>query len=146
MLNQETKQNLPMVVNDDGFADVDVNDRVVRGDILRCVDGHWSVKTGGELPEKLLAIATATVLQCWKAQKPIATIRKKTGKPLPDLDELNAKVPSSEWEKNREGQPRPPWVRQHLVYLLDPATANTFTFINSTVGAATQQGQALWRS
>ena len=34
------------------------------------------------------------------------------------------------------GKPRPPWVRQHIVYLLNPVDAAFFTFINGTVGAA----------
>jgi len=34
-----------------------------------------------------------------------------------------------------DGKPRAPWVLQHVVYLLDPRSAESFTFLNSTWGA-----------
>ena len=54
---------------------------------------------------------------------------------MPDIDELNAKIPQKQWETGLDGKPRPPWQRQCLVYLLDGTNAERFTFINSTVGA-----------
>jgi hypothetical protein len=37
------KENLPAIVeNGDGFDDVDANDRLIQGTIVRCVDGVWS--------------------------------------------------------------------------------------------------------
>ena len=43
----------------------------------------------------MLASAISEALQRWKDNKPIETI---TVKPLPDINELNAAVPQSEWE------------------------------------------------
>ena len=60
---------------------------------------------------------------------------KKPGEPLPDIDELNARIPQKQWETGLDGKPRPPWQKQCLVYLLDGTNAERFTFINSTVGA-----------
>jgi hypothetical protein len=74
-------------------------------------------------------------VQRWQDQLPVETIVKLPGVPLPDVDELNAKIPENEWEEGLDGSPRPPWVKQHVVYLLNPHDASLFTFINSTTGA-----------
>ena len=67
MINDQAT-NLP-VINDDGFDQTDVNDRVIQGTILRCVDGAWSAD-GGDLPAgtKMLAVGTAQCLQRWEGQ------------------------------------------------------------------------------
>lgn len=133
MSNQQTKnvsKNLPAV--DDGG--LNNNDRVIQGTIVRCVDGHWADRDGISIPQEaqMLALATRQVLQRWHDQTPVETITKH---PLPDVEELNAQIPQDEWEEGLDGNPRAPWVRQHIVYLLDPHDASLFTFINSTVGA-----------
>lgn len=135
MSEQATK--LPIPTTDDGFNDSADSDRIIQGSIIRCVDGHWSDRDGVSFPPetKMLALATAMALQHWKNQQPIKTIVKQPNKPLPDLEELNAKIPKKEWELGLDDEPRPPWVRQHIVYLLDPADAGLFTFINGTMGA-----------
>jgi hypothetical protein len=126
-----------LVVIDDGFGDGEGNDRLIQGTILRCVDGKWSAKDGTDFPPgtKLIALGTACALQHWKDGLPVETIVRQKGKPLPDLDELNEKIPQKKWEKYN-GEPRPPWCRQHIAYLIDPGDASIYTFINSTVGAA----------
>ena len=55
--------------------------------------------------------------------------------PLPDIDELNAKIPEEEWETGLDGKPRPPWQKQYIVYLVDPTDAGIYTYINGTFGA-----------
>lgn len=137
-MNTDKQVNLPIPVIHDGFGDSASSDRVIQGSIVRCVDGHWSDRDGIAFPAeiKMLALATAIALQRWKDQVPIETIIKTPGQPLPDLEELNAKIPNAEWEPGLNDEPRPPWVRQHIVYLLNPVDAAFFTFINGTVGAA----------
>lgn len=133
-MNDELKnENLP-AVSDDGFDDGGDESRIIKGEIYRCVDGNWSEKDGTPFPPgtKRIALAVAEAVQRWQDQRPIETI---TDKPLPNIDELNATVPVSEWECGLDGNPRPPYVRQHIVYLLDPANAAISTFINSTFGA-----------
>jgi hypothetical protein len=80
-------------------------------------------------------LGTALALQRWENGLPAETIIKRPGEPLPDVDERNKKIPQKKWEKDDDGKPRPPWQKQYVVYLLDPATAAVFTFINSTKGA-----------
>ena len=139
MLKDEPqKEHLPAVVGDwDGFDDADANDRLIQGTIVRCVDGVWGAKDETELSSdlRLLALSTALALQRWENGLPAETIIKRPGEPLPNVDELNKKIPQKKWEKGIDGKPRPPWQKQYVVYLLDPATAAVFTFINSTKGA-----------
>jgi hypothetical protein len=123
-------QNLPVIPND--FDDAGTDDRVIQGQLLKCVDGNWSTRDETPLPEVLLALSTAHFLQCWKEQKVVETIRDH---PLPSIDDLNAQVPQEEWEEGIDGKPRPPWQHAFVVYLLDPKDASVYTYINSTVGA-----------
>jgi hypothetical protein len=138
MTNDSNQANLPVV--GDGFDSVsDGNEqRIIQGSIIRCVDGEWTDGDGVPFPPEtqLLVLATAMALQHWKDKKPVETILKTPGQPLPDLDALNKKIPKKEWEIGLDGTPRPPWGRQHIMYLLNPHDAALHTFINGTVGAA----------
>jgi hypothetical protein len=135
MSNDQTTTNMP-VINGDGFDQTDADDRIIQGTILRCVDGKWSAD-GGDLPTgtKMLALGTVQCLQRWEDKVPAETIRKKGNEPLPDVDELNAKVPQEEWETGLNGEPRPPWQKQYVIYLVSPTDGGTFTYINGTFGA-----------
>jgi hypothetical protein len=134
------KSNLPTTIHqDDGYADVDPAEAgrtVVQGAILRCVDGRWRTRENVDFDGvSMLALAVKQALQRWKEQKPVETIIKQTGQPLPDLDEVNAKIPQDTWELGVDGKPRPPWQKQSILYLLDPRDAGLFTFVSSTIGA-----------
>jgi hypothetical protein len=78
-------------------------------------------------------MATTRAVQLWKGQKPVET-RKLADGPLPNVDELNAAIPQSEWEPGLDKQPCAPWVKQYVCYLVDPRDGTTFTFLNSTTG------------
>jgi hypothetical protein len=121
------------VIQDDGFDDAGIDDRVIQGTLAKCVDGKWSDRDGAPIPRVLLALKCDEILQLWKNNTPAETIRSK---PLPDVKELNAKTPETEWEPGIDGKPRPPWQHQFLVYLINPSDGSIFTFVNSTVGAA----------
>jgi hypothetical protein len=136
-MTDSNQTNLP--VTSGGFDDDgdDNASRIIQGSIIRCVDGQWTDGDGEPFPPdtKLLVLATAMALQHWKDKKPVETILKQPGQPLPDIDELNSKIPKKQWEPGLDKKPRPPWVRQHIAYLLNPTDAGLFTFINSTAGA-----------
>ncbi len=129
-----TDVNLPTVINDDDSDDVG---RVIQGTLLKCVDGNWRDRDGLPIPAntQLLAVGSTTIIQRWLEQMPIDTIVKRPGEPLPDVDQLNSLIPQNEWEEGIDGKPRPPWQRQLVVYLLDEATAEKFTFASGTIGA-----------
>ena len=119
--------------DDDGYSGSITSGRLIKGQILRWNEtGGWLDRDGLRPPEVMLAMAVSEALQRWQGKKPIETISVK---PLPNIEELNAAVPASEWEPGLDGKPKPPWVHQALVYLLDPASAAFFTYLNSTIGA-----------
>jgi hypothetical protein len=135
MSEQTNDENLPAVITDDGFDDAGAEERLIRGALLRAVDGVWSTRDDTDVPPGLIALATVEAVQRWEDQKPVETIIKRPGQVLPDVDELNAKIPKKRWETGLDGNPRPPWVLQHGVYLLNPRDASLFTYLNSTAGA-----------
>ena len=110
----------------------EVKTKLLQGTIARCNNGEWADAGGAQLPEELIVMGTTRALQCWSGGKPTDTI---TEHPLPNVDDLNGKIPVEEWKKGMDGKPRAPWVLQHVVYLLDPRSAESFTFLNSTWGA-----------
>jgi hypothetical protein len=109
--------------------------RLIQGVIAKCVDGRWADSDGLPLPAELLVVGTTRALQCWKDQYPVDTIIEQPDEPLPDVDELNAQIPEREWGLGLDNKPRPPWQLNYVVYLLNPDTADTYTFLNSTTGA-----------
>jgi hypothetical protein len=129
-MSNQTTRNLPAV----GFEDA--GDAVIRGAILKCVDGHWSA--GGEPLTRasgLIALGTTAALQRWKSGFPVETIAKQSGADLPDVAELNAAIPQSEWQSSPDGSKRAPWTLAHVVYLLDPEDGSVLTFIGAALGA-----------
>jgi hypothetical protein len=136
-MNEITTTTVPAPI-DDGFAKSEQEDRLIRGSILRFVDGVWKDSDGNPIPpdSRWVAWAASECLQQWKDKLPVKTIVKKAGMPLPDVDELNSEIPQREWEKGIDGKPRPPWVRQRVVYLLNAETGAEMTFISGTAGAA----------
>jgi hypothetical protein len=118
----------------DGFTSA-ANGRVIQGELVKCIDGHWSSRSGADLPKKLLAIGVINILQRWEKQNPVDTIVAEPGKPLPNLNDLNAAVPEEAWEVGPDGNKKPPWQFQHVVYLVDMETAAKYTFASGTMGA-----------
>jgi hypothetical protein len=129
-------RNLPMIPESDGFDDREHDGRIIKGVLLKCNDGRWPGRDGLPAPTgPLLVIGTLTILQRWSGKKPIETIIKEKGKDWPDVDILNEVIPQSEWEIGIDGQPRPPWQVQRVVYLVDENSAERYTYANGTVGA-----------
>jgi hypothetical protein len=118
---------------DDGFSEFQASERTVQGSFLKFTqEGKWT-EFGITVPSglKLLAVETVNVIQRWQDGRVIDTIATK---PFPDLDELNASIPRSQWELDFNGQPRPPYQHTSILYLLNPATMEKYTFATSTVG------------
>jgi hypothetical protein len=133
-MSDEAKDVIPISDHyDDGFSDLEPSDRIIQGSFLKFTEqGKW-VEVGLSVPSglRLLAIETTTVLQRWKDQKVVDVI---TERPFPNIDELNEAVPKEEWETDRNGQLRKPYQHTWLLYLLNPATMEKYTFVSSTVG------------
>jgi hypothetical protein len=124
-------------ISDVQFDGGEYSDQLVKGTILKCVDGRWSARDGTVLvPDgTYLSLGTTEALQHWEDGMPSEPILKKAGKDLPDVDELNAKIPQEDWEEGLDGNPRPPWQHVWIAYLVRTTDAMTFTFINGTTGA-----------
>ena len=114
---------------------IDTTERLIHGSLLKCVDGRWSTQDNPEMTgRQLLALTTVKANQRWRLNEPPETVLD-IGGGLPDIDQLNVAIPRAEWEIGLDDQPRPPWQRQYVVYLLDTSDASIYTFANGTVGA-----------
>jgi hypothetical protein len=110
--------------------------RLIQGVILKCVDGRWTDGDGLTPPNEMLVIGLTHALQCWGKDKDLLdTIIEQPNEPLPDPEALNAQIPEEEWGPDLNGEPRPPWQFNWVVYLLDIVSASTYTYLNSTMGA-----------
>jgi hypothetical protein len=146
-MTSNEKENLPALPEDDGFVPVAPSQgQIIVGTFLRFTDGSWT-EMGIPVPSglKLLVIAVNEVLQRWADERVVDMV---TEKPLPNVDDLNAQIPESEWEKDLNGNPRPPWVHTYVAYLLHEQTAEKYTYANSTTGARicveTLQDRVAW--
>ena len=120
---------------DDGYTPIETSDRVVVENLIKYTSDNGWTESGlsVESNKKLAAVSVNKLLQRWHEGRVVQTIAQK---PLPDLDEMNAAIPQSEWEEGPDGKRRPPWQLAHIVYLLDIETCEKLTFVSATVGAA----------
>ena len=124
------KELTPMA--DDGFSGSINSGRVGKGSFLKWSDSqHWHDRDGLVPPSPLLVVGVNEILQRWCDGKP-TTIDDK---PLPDPEELNAAIPMDEWEVGIDGKPRKPWQHTVLVYFVNPATGEIYTYSAATIGA-----------
>jgi hypothetical protein len=121
----------PGLEDDDGFHGSH-SGRLLRGSYLKWTDAdHWVDRDGLTPPSPVLVVAVNEVLQRWKANKAEVI----SDKPLPNPAQLNDAIPISEWELDKNGQPRKPWAHVVVVYLVDVATGQFYTYIAATAGA-----------
>jgi hypothetical protein len=118
--------------NDDGFHGSLSSNLFRSNNHLRWTDtAHWTDRDGLAPPSPMLVFAVDEALQRWKDNKP-TVIRDK---PLPDIEQLNATIPQSEWEKGLDGKLRTPWEHVVIVCLIDPNTGRSYKYTAPTVGA-----------
>jgi type II secretory pathway pseudopilin PulG len=143
---------LPTLVRrSDGWsiAAVENNARVIRGSILTFSDWHWHIRGDSAHIDgrKLVAIGTQALWQKWENGKPAEHILREPDKQLPERDELGD-TDATAWETGPGGAPKDPWSNTRLVYLLDPETAELFTFSTSSWGgrsAVSELGDQIMR-
>jgi hypothetical protein len=113
------------------------NRRVIQGSLIKFTnETTWVTRDGEELPNELelLAVDIGRVVQNWV--DPVKTIVLEPGKKFPDVEKMNAKVPQAEWTEGPDGKKRGPWQAQHVVYLMNVATMDRFSYPTGTVGGA----------
>jgi hypothetical protein len=129
-------------IMNDGFEDAGAGDdplvnRIIQGDLVKFTNqATWVTRGGEELSGnlELVAVNVIRVVQKWADGQPIETRVLGPGEKLPNLEELNAAVPQSEWREGPDGKLRGPWEAQFLVYLLNADTAERFTYATGTTG------------
>jgi len=121
-----------------GFEGVDSPaNRLIQGQLVKFTnEATWVTRDGEELSGtlQLIAFNVIRVVQKWADGQPIETRVLQSGEKFPNLDELNANVPQNEWREGPDGKPHGPWQAQYLVYLLNPDTAERFTYATGTIG------------
>jgi hypothetical protein len=124
---------LPAVISDDGFEITIQNGQsAISGDILKYLDRQWSKDDVVVTKTRYIVRGIAETVVQWKDGSPVDTIGEK---PLPSIDDLNAAIPEALWGLGPDGNPRPPWQRQFVIYLLDVASGYELSFPARSGGA-----------
>jgi hypothetical protein len=126
------------VHGDDGWGDAaaEASERVIRGTLLKFSDWKWSKgKEGTEVEEgaTLVALDTAAAWVKWSEGKPVEYRLRQPGRKLPEREELG-NLDKGDWEAGPDGQPKDPWQNTRFVYLVDPVSAEAFTFSTASWG------------
>lgn len=119
--------------DDDGF-DGPLNRQPGRNYLRWTAADHWFDRDGLVPPSPLLVIRIDEGIRSWpdnNNNKPEVILDK----PLPDLEELNASVPKSQWKDGLDGKPRPPYEHIIIVYLIAVATGEIYKYEATTTGA-----------
>jgi len=124
---------------EDGAEGEEARSSVIKGRLVKFTnDAAWVTNDDGELGDdlELVVIDVGRIVQKWKDGTPVETIVLAPDQKFPDVKRMNEETPRKEWVKGPDGQERGPWQSQHLVYLLNPETMDTYTFATGTVGGA----------
>jgi hypothetical protein len=137
------KKDSGFVDNFEGWEDgVEGDDRpegagIIQGVLIKFTnEAAWETRDGDVIDSdlELIAVDITRVVQKWCDGKPEETIILEPGQKFPDIEEMNEKIPRDEWAEGPDGQLRGPWQAQHILYLLDPATMDKFSFPTGTTG------------
>ena len=141
-MDEVMKPTKPLLDGFQGFEDavegaISPANRLIQGILVKFTNQSTYVTGGGdELPStlELVAANVSRIVQRWADGQPIETRVLEPGEKFPDLEKLNASVPQSEWREGPDGKLRGPWQAQYLVYLLNPDTAQRYTYTTGTIG------------
>jgi len=127
------------ITTTDGWNDVaaEANERVLRGTLLKFADSNWARGKEASPIERgtqLVATGTRAAQVRWQDGKPVEWRWQEPGRRLPEREELGDNDPTK-WALGPDGKtPRDPWQNTRYIYLLDPDTAEAFTFSTSSWG------------
>ena len=132
------KTDVAIVNVDDGWkaAAAESAENVIKGTLLKFSDWRWTAgKEGTEIEEgrQLVALDTAAAWVKWKNNKPVEYKMRVPGKRLLEREDLGDND-QNQWEAGPDGKPRDSWQNTRFVYLVDPLTAEAFTFSTSSWG------------
>jgi hypothetical protein len=123
---------------DDGWGDAATEsaERVIKGTLLKFSEWNWSKgKEGTHIEEgtELIALDCAAAWVKWSEGKPVEYKLRTPGRRLSEREELGD-VERDNWEAGPDGTPKDPWQNTRFVYLIDPVSAEAFTFSTSSWG------------
>ena len=81
-----------------------------------------------------MALGTAAAWVKWYGGKPVEYLMRQPGKKLPERDELSDPEGCGTWETGPDGNPKDPWQNTRFVYLVDPVSAEAYTFVTASWG------------
>jgi len=145
-MNEIVKRE-PTQVAVDGWDDTaaEAETRLIRGSLLRFADWKWSIgKEAIEVKEgrQLVTVATTAAWVKWREGKRVDYRLRESGGRLPDRDELGDND-RTQWELGPDGKEvRDPWQNTRFVDMLDPLTAEAFTFSTSSWGGTGLRDQS----
>jgi hypothetical protein len=118
----------------DGFDTVPDESRgVIRGEIVRYLDGHYVIgKTEPADGRELVVTGVTTAWVKWRGKEGKHRITEP-GQYHPERDELGD-LDQSNWEIGLDDRPKDPWQDTRYLYLVDPRTGEEFTFITASAG------------
>jgi hypothetical protein len=138
---QNEMSNLPAkkVDTGDGWGDAAAEsaERIIKGTLLKFAEWNWTKGKEGTKVEEgttLVAIDTAAGQVKWADGKPVEYRMRQPGRRLPDREELGD-LDEEDWEFGPDGKSKKdPWQNTRFVYLVDPVSAEAFTFSTSSWG------------
>jgi hypothetical protein len=109
-----------MNLQHDGFQDAvegvdSPANRLIQGQLVKFTnEATWVTRDGEKLSGtlELIAANVTRVVQKWGDGQPIETRVLQSGEKFPNLEELNANVPQSEWREGPDGKLHGPWRRR----------------------------------
>ena len=139
---QETQSALTVVkdqlpANADGWdaAASDAANKPMKGASIKFDNGNYFLgkeKTLISAGKRFVAVDIAQGWMFLKKDTPAEYVMRPIGGPKPPRPDSVAD--ESEWPDGLDGKPADPWKYTRFLYLLDPLTAETFTFTTATWG------------
>jgi hypothetical protein len=136
-MNDLTTSNNNFMNADDGWGDAAAENagRVLRGTLLKFSEGTWSKGAGAEVKDgtQLVALGTVRAWVKWVSGKPAKYEIPEAGRSMPEREDLGD-LDEDAWEAGVDGKPKDPWQNTRFVHLVDPLSAEIFTFSTSSWG------------
>jgi hypothetical protein len=137
----------PIVDGFDGFTDEvegaddderPVSGRIIQGTLIKFTNDYtWVTRDGEKVSPglELVAVDIIRVVQKWENKRPVGTPRiLGPGEKIPDIKALNEACPKSEWGTDPNGKPQGPYQLQYVLYLINLATMDRYTYPTNTTG------------
>jgi hypothetical protein len=116
----------------DGFDEGAAEDRVMQGTRLcpPATEPHWTCQGLPANDVEYYTVDVGHAIQGWLNGERLKTYFP----PLPDLAQLNAQIPQSEWDEGFDGKPKPPYQEVRIIYVLNPQSGERHTIVGPSIG------------